>query len=280
MWGPHMKKTSFALSLLLAAAAAPCAALASEQLVPAGSLVQCMVAEPKLSSKTTAIGDPVLCRISHVELYGRSTFPYGSYLVGHFEDYKDPGHLVGKGWMELKFDRMVVQPDTVIPVSARVVAVPKYSVDKEGRILGKGHAVRDTIEWLIPVLWPVDLLNLPRRGPRPVLKAETVLTLKLMDDIGIPGREDAPRQRAALIERAQPPYAPQPYYAPPAAPQQVIYNQYAPQQAPIVQAPAVAQPVVIQPQVVYQYPAPRVIAPPYPYPPVAYRYGYAYPPAY
>jgi hypothetical protein len=191
-------------------------AYAAEQLIPAGSLVQCTVSEPKLSSKATDIGDPVLCQVSHAELYGRSVFPYGTYMVGRFEDYRDPGHLVGKGWMELKFDRMILPPDTVIPVSAKVVYVPNYPVDKEGRIHGKGHPVRDTVEWLIPVLWPIDLINLPRRGPRPVLKAETRLTLKVMDDLGVPVPDQMPGY-----------YPPSPYgfsqrppasYAPPPAP--------------------------------------------------------------
>lgn len=159
---------------------------AAEQLIPAGSLVQCTVSEPALSSKTTEVGDPVLCQVSHVELYSRSILPYGSYLVGRFEEYKDPGHFVGKGWMELKFDRIVIPHDQVIPVTAKVVQAPKYPVDKQGRIHGKGHPVRDAIEWSIPVLWPIDLLTLPRRGPRPVLKAETRLTLKIMDDFGVP----------------------------------------------------------------------------------------------
>ncbi len=201
--------------------AAPLSGYAAEQLVPAGSLIQCTISEPKLSSKTADIGDPVLCRVGHVE--GRS-LPWGSVLVGRFEDYKDPGHLVGKGWMELKFDRMIIQPDIVVPLAAKVVDVPKYSVDREGRILGKGHPVRDTVEWLIPVLWPIDLINLPRRGPRPVLKAETRLTLKVMDDFGVPTREMA--QQPQVLQPRQP----------------VVYEQPAPvvQQAPIA----------------YEYPAP------------------------
>jgi hypothetical protein len=178
-------------SLLALVVCVPLIAHAAEQMIPAGSLVQCTVSEPKLSSKTADIGDPVLCQVGHVELYGRSVFPYGSYLEGRFEDYKDPGHFVGKGWMELKFDRMFIPPGTVIPVAAKVVFAPKYDVDKEGRIHGKGHAVRDTVEWLIPVLWPIDLLTLPRRGPRPVLKPETRLTLKIMDDFGVPMPEQA-----------------------------------------------------------------------------------------
>src|SRR5215471_11350955 len=105
----------------------------AEQLIPAGSVMQCIVSEPNLSSKTAHIGDPVLCQVGHSELYGRSVFPYQSYLVGHFEDYKDPGHFVGKGWMELKFDRMVIQPRTVLPIYARVVDAPGFRVDRQGR---------------------------------------------------------------------------------------------------------------------------------------------------
>ena len=153
-----------------------------------GSIISCTVAEGKISSKTTAVGDPVLCTLNPVEKYGRSQFPYGSYLEGRFEAYQDPGHFVGKGWMELKFDRMYLG-NRVMPMSAKVISVPGYKVASDGRILGNGHAVRDTIEWLIPVLWPIDLINLPRRGPRPVIKPETRLTLELMDDLGLPDND-------------------------------------------------------------------------------------------
>ena len=197
-------------ALVLSLLAAPLTGFAAEQLIPAGSVVQCTVNEPKLSSKTADVGDPVLCRVSHVEMYGRSVFPYGSYLVGRFEDYKDPGHFVGKGYMELKFDRIVLPPDTVIPVAAKVVAVPGYPVDRQGRIRGKGHPVRDIVEWSIPILWPIDLLNLPRRGPRPTLKAETRLTLKIMDDLGVPlpQAQQAAVEQPALQQRAPMVYAP------------------------------------------------------------------------
>jgi hypothetical protein len=204
-----MNSTLRRLALLLIAM--PMVAFGSDQLIPAGSLVQCTVSEPKLSSKTEAVGDPVLCQVGHIELYGRSVFPTSSYLEGRFEDYKDPGHLVGKGWMELKFDRMILPPDTVIPLSAKVVYIPHYPVDRDGRIHGKGHPVRDTVEWMIPVLWPIDLINLPRRGPRPVLKEETRLTLKIMDDLVVPSTEPAYRDQYGFSQRA-----PISYSAPPA----------------------------------------------------------------
>lgn len=279
-----MKRASIAfLSILLAP---PVFADAGQHLIPAGSLISCTTAEPKLSSKTTAVGDPVLCKVGFTERYGRSTLPYNSYLEGRFEDYKDPGHFVGKGWMELKFDRMVIEPDTVIPIDARVVDVPGYKVDAQGRILGKGHAVRDAVMWSIPVLWPVDLLMLPMRGPRPTLKEETRLTLKVMDDLPVPdttGPAPDPYglyHRSPYSENAMPPapgqdqpgpdYSaydpsqdqPAPNYAAPQPP----YG-YA-QPAPYAYVPA--PPVVVAPPPVYAY-APWVIAPR-----AVYRYGYGY----
>lgn len=267
-------------ALLMILLAAPLTGYAEEQLIPAGSLLSCTVAEPKLSSKTANVGDPVMCKVSHVELYGRSTLPYGSYMVGRFEDYKDPGHFVGKGWMELKFDRMVIPPDTIIPVEARVVAVPGYNVDRYGRILGKGHAVRDTITWMIPILWPIDLINLPRRGPRPTLKEETRLTLKIMDDIGVPERE-APEEVSPGLLRRPSAYQPSDYQQappPPPPPQPVAQNYSQPayqppayqQQQPIVQIymqqPAYQPPPVmtyVQPMYV---PAPTMYIMPTPMP--------------
>lgn len=276
----------------------------ADQLVPAGSVISCTIAEPKVSSKTQNIGDPILCQLSHVEMYGRSTFPYGSYLVGQFAEYKDPGHFVGKGWMELKFDRLVVQPDTVVPINVRVVATPKYPVDKEGRIHGTGHPVRDAIEWSIPLLWPIDLINLPRRGPRPVLAAETRLTMKVLDDFGIPTPQENAVRTPALISRQtpdeptyqsyrqpepqyqqpaqQPYYPPQQQYAPPmqqsyAPPPQPTYSYAQPAQSPTV--------IVVQaPQPVYmQAPAPTVVVqqgPSYPPPPPPVAVGpYGYGPA-
>ncbi len=280
-----MKHSLFAATLFLSPALLSGLA-GAEQLVPAGSIIRCTVAEPKISSKTENIGDPVLCQVSHVEAYGRASFPYDAYLVGTFVAYKDPGHLVGKGWMELKFDRMITHNDSVVPVDVRVIDVPKYPVDKDGKIHGTGHAVRDTVEWLIPVLWPIDLINLPRRGPRPVLKAETRLTLKVLDDFGIPSEMEV-EHRQALISRVpqfeqslpqnqpapqyqapapvqyqQPPQYQQQAYSP-APPTTVIYQNFAPQ-APVYQPP----PVVVR------YPPPPMMYGYGPYGPVAYRGGY------
>ena len=281
-----MKRSLFAATLVLSPALLSGLAIA-EQLVPAGSIIRCTVAEPKISSKTENVGDPVLCQVSHVEAYGRASFPYDAYLVGTFVDYKDPGHLVGKGWMELKFDRMITHNDSVVPVDVRVIDVPKYPVDKDGKIHGTGHAVRDTVEWLIPVLWPIDLINLPRRGPRPVLKAETRLTLKVLDDFGIPSEMEVEHRQALIsrvpqFEQSLPQTQPAPQYQQPAPvqyqqPPQYQQQAYAPAPATTViyQNFAPQAPVYQPPPVVVRYPPPPPVRYGYgPYGPVAYRGGY------
>jgi hypothetical protein len=39
---------------------------------------------------------------------------------------------------------------------------------------------------MLPPLWPWKIIMLPARGPRPTLKGESMLTLRLMDDVQIP----------------------------------------------------------------------------------------------
>jgi hypothetical protein len=255
-----MKSTSLGflcLALFCLAPAWPRPAYGGEQLIPAGSLIQCTVSEPKFNSKTAQVGDPVLCQVGYTARYGLYTLPYETYLAGRFEDYKDPGRLVGKGWMQLEFDRMVIEPDTVVPLNARIVNVPGYNIDRQGRILGKGHPVRDAVEWSIPILWPIDLMNLPRRGPRPTLRNETRLTLKLMDDALIPAAAPAgelPEQEPQLLRRPS-------AYIVPAQPD----PQPEQKPAPAVAAPArpayVAVPAPPPPGYAYVAPRPVYVSP-------------------
>jgi hypothetical protein len=87
--------------------------------------------------------------------------------------------------LKLQFDRIGV-PSGDLPLEAKVIATRNYKVDREGKIDGKGHPKRDVVEWMLPPLWPWKVLMLPARGPRPKLKGETVLSMRLMDDVQIP----------------------------------------------------------------------------------------------
>jgi hypothetical protein len=160
-------------------------ASARDVVLPAGTLLQCTLNEPNFSSASVAVGDPVLCHLRGQVEFGQQAFPRGSYLVGHLESAKDPGHFFGKGNLKLQFDRIGL-PTGDLPLEAKIIATRGYKVDKEGKIDGKGHPKRDVVEWLLPPLWPWKVIMLPARGPRPKLKGETVLSMRLMDDVQIP----------------------------------------------------------------------------------------------
>jgi hypothetical protein len=163
-----------------------CAAASARDIVlPAGTLLQCTLNEPNFSSKTAEVGDPVVCHLRGVIEFGQAVFPRGSYLVGHLEAAKEPGHFFGKGYLQLRFDRIGL-PSGDLPLESKVISTRGYRVDKQGKIDGNGHAVRDVVEWMLPPLWPWKVIMLPARGPRPTLKGETVLQLRLMDDIQVP----------------------------------------------------------------------------------------------
>ncbi len=158
---------------------------AQELTLRAGELLACSLEEPNLSSVTAEVGEPVVCYLSQFREFGYSAFPRGSYLAGRLADYKDPGRLVGKGWLRLEFDRLIL-PDTEVPISTRVVSVHHFKLDSAGRIQGQGHVTRDALAWFVPVLWPVQLMRLPGRGPRLVLRGEMPLTVRLLDDVVLP----------------------------------------------------------------------------------------------
>ena len=163
----------------------------AQNIVPAGTLLQCTLDEPNLSSATAAVGDPVVCYLKTVQQFGHIVLPRGSYLEGHVAAEKEPGHFWGKGYLRLEFDRIGL-PNSDIPVPSKVItASGGYKADREGDIKGKGHATRDFVEWMFPPLWPWKMIMLPARGPRPTLKGEELLTLRLMDDVVVPKMADA-----------------------------------------------------------------------------------------
>jgi hypothetical protein len=181
-----MLRTFLFVFLLLRLVPVVLAQTPGEEFLPAGTILHCTLDEPNFSSRTAELGDPVLCRTGNLPALGRSLSYRGADLGGHFQDFHDPGHFFGKGWMDLTFDRLVLPGGVTLPLSAKVIAVSHSRVDREGKIHGGGHPKRDAIEWAVPVLWPEKVVTLPARGPRPTLKNEVTMTLRLLEDLGVP----------------------------------------------------------------------------------------------
>ncbi len=181
-----MPRKSLLLALSVCVLCSVLAQAAPRDIIPAGTLLQCTLDEPNFSSKTAMVGDPVLCHLGPLGSFGHSVFPRGAMLGGHLQDYKDPGRFVGKGWIQIEFDRLILPGAEILPLAAKVISAPHMKVDAQGDIHGKGHPKRDAVEWMIPVLWPIKILTLPMRGPYPALKGETHLALRLMEDVEVP----------------------------------------------------------------------------------------------
>ncbi|HEV7968089.1 MAG TPA: hypothetical protein VGP19_10980 [Candidatus Acidoferrales bacterium] len=189
---------------------------AQQVVVPAGTLLRCTLNEPNFSSATAEVGDPIVCHVGATQQFGREALPRDTYLAGHLEAYKDPGHFVGKGWLQLSLDRIGL-PNTQLPVPAKVIAVSGYRVDREGKIRGRGHAERDAVEWMLPPLWPWKVLTLPARGSRPTLKGEVEITLRLMEDVTLPQMSAAVSRTPGppRAESSTPTTTPSIWYVPP-----------------------------------------------------------------
>ena len=197
-----MLRTLLLLTVILWTVAPAASQAMREEILPAGMLLQCSLDEPNFSSRTAEIGDPVLCHLGAVATFGHSVFPRGAYLAGRFQEYRDPGRFFGKGWIELAFDRLVLPGAVTVPLSAKVISVPRFKVNREGKIQGRGHPKRDAVGWAIPVLWPVKILTLPARGPRPTLKGEVRIMLRLLEDVEIPATVVASRGTSPIPQTA------------------------------------------------------------------------------
>jgi hypothetical protein len=221
-----MRRISAFLIFSLVFLGLPASTKAQDILVPAGTLLRCTLDEPNFSSATADIGDPVICHLNGLREFGQNVLPRGSYLGGHLEADKEPGHFVGKGYLKLEFDRIGF-PSSDVPVPSKVIAARGYKVDRRGDIVGRGHAKRDVVEWLIPPLWPWKIITLPARGPRPTMKGEEQITVRLMEDIQVPRLVAATQsyERPTSYDRPRPTYRPQTFDRPPASDRQQSFEQ-------------------------------------------------------
>src|SRR5438876_678386 len=99
-----MKRCSLYGTMVVALLGLTSGASARDVVLPAGTLLQCTLNEPNFSSASVDVGDPVLCHLHGVSEFGRQAFPRGSYLVGHLEASKEPGHFFGRPESQLYHD--------------------------------------------------------------------------------------------------------------------------------------------------------------------------------
>lgn len=132
---------------------------AQQNFVPAGTLLRCTLDEPRLSPRSADVGDPILCQVA-TQRIGWVAFPRGTYLGGHIEAQKKLGNFSTHGSMRLVFDR-IGWPNGMVVANSKVIAVRNHTITHDGTIMGG---------------WLGD----------PVLKGETPVVVRLMDDVEVP----------------------------------------------------------------------------------------------
>jgi len=147
--------------------------------LPAGTLLKCTLNEPNLSSATVAVGDPVLCHLHSVTEFGQQAFPARKLPRRTSGIGPGPGTFLGQGQYEADVDR-IGHADGDMPLDAKVIATRGYRSIKMATSGGKGHAQARHRRMDAAALWPWKIIMLPARGPRPTLKGESQLTLRLM----------------------------------------------------------------------------------------------------
>ena len=75
-----------------------------------------------MTALVKSIHPDLVSDIALTSSFGHSLFPRGAMLSGHLQESKDPGHFVGKGWLQIEFDRIILPGAEVLPLEAKIIA--------------------------------------------------------------------------------------------------------------------------------------------------------------
>jgi len=121
---------------------------------------------------------------------------------GHLEADKEPGHFVGKGYLKLEFDRIGF-PIRISPFPA------KSSLPRDTKWIVAGTswaaATRRETPWNGSFLrCGLEDPNAAGRAPRPTMKGEEQITVRLMDDYPNPSltASGQPYEKAGILRPA------------------------------------------------------------------------------
>src|SRR5262249_8790545 len=160
------------------AAAAPCPAS-----LPAGTVIRVFPDERLVAGR--AFGPVIFTVNPDVRLFLNrpAVIPRGSKVLGNLMESKQAGRLVGRAQTQIILTSILTADSCEYPIDAKILEAGRYRANKEGVVVGKGHARRDLFELLFPPTTIYQLIRIPSRGPSLVLDAENPITIKLMEPL-------------------------------------------------------------------------------------------------
>src|SRR5437773_10342210 len=160
------------------AAAVPCQAS-----LPAGTIIRIFPDERLVAGE--ALGPVVFTVTPDVRLFPNrpAVIPRGSKVLGNLMESKQAGRLVGRAQTQIVLTSILTADSCEYPIDARILEAGRYRANRDGVVVGRGHARRDLFEVLFPPTTIYQLIRIPSRGPSLVLDAETPITIKLMEPL-------------------------------------------------------------------------------------------------
>ena len=160
------------------AGAAPCQAS-----LPAGTIIRIFPDERLVAGR--AFGPVVFTVGSDVRLFPNrpAVIPRGSKVLGNVMESKQAGRLVGRAQTQIILTSILTADSCEYPIDAKTLEAGRYRANKDGVVVGRGHARRDLFELLFPPTTIYQLIRIPSRGPSLVLDAENPITIKLMEPL-------------------------------------------------------------------------------------------------
>ncbi|HEY2931897.1 MAG TPA: hypothetical protein VGK99_09125 [Acidobacteriota bacterium] len=104
-----------------------------------------------ISTRTAAPGDKFYGEVAvPVTIKDEIVIPEGSTIIGHVESLRRPGHLKGKGELELRFDSVILPDGVTRDMRAVVSSTENYSTNRvsqtEGTVVAGGTQAGETAE--------------------------------------------------------------------------------------------------------------------------------------
>src|SRR5213594_4252544 len=160
------------------AGAAPCQAS-----FPAGTIIRMFPDERLVAGR--AFGPVVFTVGSDVRLFPNrpAVIPRGSKLLGNLMESKQAGRLVGRAQTQIVLTSILTADSCEYPIDAKILEAGRYTVNREGVVVGRGHPRRDLFALLFPPTTIYQLIRIPSRGPSLVIGVEAPITIKLMEPL-------------------------------------------------------------------------------------------------
>lgn len=160
------------------AAAAPCQAS-----LPAGTIIRMFPDEKLIAGK--ALGPVVFTVSPDVRLFPNrpAVIPRGSKVLGNLMESKQAGRLVGRAQTQIVLTSILTADSCEYPINAKILEAGRYTVNRDGVVVGRGHPHRDLFALLFPPTTIYQLIRTPSRGPKLVIDTETAITIKLLEPL-------------------------------------------------------------------------------------------------